>query len=258
MSLRSHSLVKYFGLIKINTQKDMAFMSSNVPPDKVAPHTSLIINPDSIPRFVLLICLCFLLIVPFKITSYGYLPGDDAMRHAGKVISGKDWQEILVMRPEITMDSHPGWHFLLGLVYKVIGPSANVADSLVCFSVITIFLIFAILPLFWMRRPEAWLLSLLAIAIFVPSLSYRVLIGRPFVVTMIGVLYLCFVWRQLRIKKTPWKILIGLVVAVTLSTWIHCSWFLWALPIAAFFLAREWRGTFRLIVCVLIGVVLGA
>ncbi|HBF33603.1 TPA: hypothetical protein DDW35_03465, partial [Candidatus Sumerlaeota bacterium] len=96
------------------------------------------------------------------------------------------------------------------------------------------------------------------IAMFVPSLSYRLLIGRPFVVTMVGVLYLCFTWRKLRCKTVAWPVLIDLCIAVTASTWIHCSWFLWALPVAAFFLAREWRAAIRLIACILVGVVLGA
>ena len=53
-------------------------------------------------RYVPLACwaaaILVLVIIPAKILSEGYLPGDDALRHAAKVVSGKPWSEILVMR----------------------------------------------------------------------------------------------------------------------------------------------------------------
>ena len=230
---------------------------SKFPTSQDSPASGLI-NPDAIPRFVLLLCLLILTTIPLKVIGYGYQPGDDALRHAGKVISGKDWQDILVIRPDITMDSHPGWHFVLGQLYKGIGSPANAGDVLVCFSVIATFLLLTLPPLFYTRRPEAWLLALLAIIPFIPTFHGRLLLGRPFAISMAGVVYLCFTWRKLRLRKNPWPVLAGLTAAVTASTWIHCSWFLWALPILAFFIAREWRAAYRLILCVGVGVIAGA
>ena len=37
---------------------------------------------------VVAIVICALLLTCFKIISYGYLPVDDALRHAAKVVSG--------------------------------------------------------------------------------------------------------------------------------------------------------------------------
>ena len=62
-------------------------------------------------------CLAFAvaLLIPLRLLGQGYLPPDDALRHAGKAVSGKAWTDILVLRPDFQMDSHPGWHALLGL-----------------------------------------------------------------------------------------------------------------------------------------------
>ena len=76
---------------------------------------------DSLRRYVPLavwaIVLLVLLIIPLKIIEYGFLPGDDALRHAAKVVSGKPWPQILVMRPDFPLDFHPGWHAILGAIY---------------------------------------------------------------------------------------------------------------------------------------------
>jgi hypothetical protein len=86
------------------------------------------------PRFVLIIVLCIfiavLLFISLRVISYGYIPLDDAMRHAAKAVSGKSWGEILVLRPEITLDSHVGWHTILEFIYKMTGCSV---DNLVVF-----------------------------------------------------------------------------------------------------------------------------
>ena len=77
------------------------------------------------PRLVVIIVSCLfvlaLLLISLRVISYGYIPGDDAMRHAAKAVSGKGWGEILVLRPEITMDSHVGWHKILEFIYQMTG-----------------------------------------------------------------------------------------------------------------------------------------
>ena len=50
---------------------------------------------DSLKRYVPLavwaIVILVILAIPLKIIGYGYLPGDDALRHAAKAVSGKSW-----------------------------------------------------------------------------------------------------------------------------------------------------------------------
>src|SRR4051794_24255279 len=68
-----------------------------------------------VPLLVWVVTLLALILIPAKITGYGYLPADDALRHAAKAVSGKPWQQILVMSNEFPIDPHPGWHAVLGI-----------------------------------------------------------------------------------------------------------------------------------------------
>ena len=70
-----------------------------------------------VPLAVWAIVILVILAIPLKIIGYGFLPGDDALRHAAKAVSGKPWPEILVMGPAFQVDHNFGWHFLLRQVY---------------------------------------------------------------------------------------------------------------------------------------------
>ena len=210
------------------------------------------------PRLVLLLVSCIfiavLLFISLRIISYVYMPPDDAMRHVAKAISGKNWNEILVLRPEITMDSHVGWHTILEFIYKITGCSA---DNLVVFSVVFLFMFFCFVPIFFLKRPEAWLITLLIIVIANFSLLLRIFLGRPFIFTMAVVVVLGFIWPRFKLKPIPWSSAIILTILIALATWIHCLWYMFALPVLCFFIAREWRAGFFVSLCTIAGVVIG-
>lgn len=207
-----------------------------------------------IPLFIISIAVLTIILIPLKVIGYGYLPVDDALRHAGKVISGKDWNQILVIRDDIKMDSHPGWHAILGFAHRTLGMDQ---DDLVVFSVIILFILFCLMPLFFLERPEAWPLTLLLFAVSTGGMS-RLFFGRPYIVSMIVLLILCLNWQRLKTKEFPKLAVVVFALLISLSTWIHCSWYLWALPIFAFLLAREYRVAFRLAIATAAGVLFGA
>ena len=182
-----------------------------------------------VPILALCLAISAMLFIPLKITSYGFLPPDDALRHSAKAVSDKSWDEILVIREDIKMDSHPGWHAILGAVHKATGCDA---DALVTFSVVSLFVLFCVIPAFMLRRPEAWIASLLTIIIVNPWYIDRLVKGRPYIFTMCTILCICFLWPRLKDKKIPHNTLAALTLLVAASTWIHCSWYLFALPIA--------------------------
>ena len=70
-----------------------------------------------VPLAVWALVFLVILAIPLKIISYGYIPPDDALRHAAKAVSGKPWPEILVMGPTFQIDHNYGWHFLLRQIY---------------------------------------------------------------------------------------------------------------------------------------------
>src|SRR5436190_2972593 len=107
-----------------------------------------------VPLIVWVIVLFTMILIPAKIISYGYLPQDDALRHAAKAVSGKPWSEILVMRSDFLMDPHPGWHAILGAVHRL---QKSSAESLVVLSVSGLMVLVSLAVLPWLRRPETWL-----------------------------------------------------------------------------------------------------
>lgn len=195
------------------------------------------------------------LIIPFKIVGYGYLPGDDALRHTAKAISGKPWNEILVLRDDIKMDSHPGWHAVLSTVYALANWDSH---SLILFSVISLFILFSLVPILLLKRPEAWVLTLLVMAIAFPVFLFRILLGRPYIITMAAILAVGLLWPRLKEKEPSYPVMAALTLVIAISVWIHGGWYLFALPLAAFFMARQNRAGLRFGVCVISGTLIGA
>src|SRR5215203_4732547 len=123
-----------------------------------------------IPLVVWVVVIITLLLIPAKIIGYGFIPADDALRHAAKAVSGKSWSEIMVMRPGFEMDIHPGWHAILGALHR--GLNFN-AETLVVVSIYGLMLVVSLAVIPWLRRPEAWLATLLAAAVFSPVMIKR-------------------------------------------------------------------------------------
>ncbi|MBN1405785.1 MAG: hypothetical protein JW946_04630, partial [Candidatus Omnitrophica bacterium] len=220
-----------------------------------APFPDLSIKKDFTPIAVLCILIATFILISFKIISLGYTPPDDTLRHVGKVISGKDWHDILVLRKEIVVDSHPGWHALLGLIYRIWHPTP---DLLIVFSVCFLFLLFTLVPLFILKYPEAWMISLLIISVANPYILARLFSGRPYILTMSVIAIICFLWRYLEDKKTALGTFLLFIVLICVSTWVHCAWYLYILPVFCFFAARKWRAGGLFAAATIIGIAAGA
>mgnify|MGYP002737357171 CR=1 FL=1 len=187
-----------------------------------------------VPLAAWLVVVLVLLAIPLKIIGYGYLPGDDALRHCAKAVSGKPWPEIIVTGDSFKLDHNLGWHGVLGFVHQATGWNA---EGLLVFSVVALFALvnFAVLP--WLKRPEAWLAVLLTTMV-ISDLPQRFLLGRPFVIT-ITVLMTVFLLAR---KQAPhWKNILFLTALLAACTFIHGVWYLWLLPIAAFVFAGQFR-----------------
>lgn len=208
-----------------------------------------------LPLIVISISILAVLFISLKIISYGYVPTDDAMRHVAKAISGKTWDKILVINENIKMDSHPGWHAILAAIYKATNCSA---DTLMVFSIVSLFLVFCLAPLFYLKRPESWILALLTVGIFNQEFISRLALGRPYIFTMSTVLVFSFLWPRLRNKKIDWPCIITLTLFIAVSTWIHGLWYLFALPVACLLIAREWRSSVIFSICAVSGIIMGA
>jgi hypothetical protein len=207
-----------------------------------------------VPLAVWGIVILVIFVIPLKIISYGYLPPDDALRHAAKAVSGKPWPEILVTGPGFLIDHNFGWHLLLRQIYLRSGCGV---EGLALLSVVALFTLagWAVLP--WLKRPEAWLVALTA-AVLVSDVPLRFLIGRPFLMTITGLLTILFFWQVHGASPPRWRTVWWTVPLIALCTFMHGVWYLWALPVAAFFLAGQFRWGAALAAGWLAGAVLGA
>jgi len=204
---------------------------------------------------VVAIVIGSILLSCFKIISYGYLPVDDALRHAAKVVSGKDWHEIVVMRPGITTDRHEGWHAFLTAVYHVTGCSK---EGLVVFSILFLGLLFLLSPVPWLSRPEIWPIIIAFAVVLAPVTMGRTLYGRPYIFPMAVLLTLCFIWPRLESPRLPVGTLSLVVLLLAVSTLVHGLPHLYLLPVLAFFMARRWVVAARFAGATALGVALGA
>ncbi len=208
-----------------------------------------------VPSLVWLAVILVLVIIPLKIIGSGYLPLDDALRHAAKAVSGKEWSEILILNPAFTLDHNPGWHVLLRLLHTAFGMEA---DALVIFSVVGLFVAFAFVPLFWLKRPEAWLITLLLVFIANQGIIQRIFLGRPLMLSVVALMALLFLMgKEEGGLKHPRQWIIATLL-MTLTTWMHGAWYLFVLPVVALFLAGRKKDGLTLGACWLGGSVLGA
>src|SRR5208282_2228155 len=153
-----------------------------------------------VPLTVRVVVILVILAIPLKIISYGYLPPDDALRHAAKAVSGKPWPEILVLGPAFQIDHNYGWHFLLRQIY--LGSNCG-TEGLVVFSVVALFTLVGWSALPWLRRPEAWLMALTATSLTSGVLG-RLMLGRPFLLTIAGLLIILFAWQNRGSTPPKW------------------------------------------------------
>ncbi|HZQ46370.1 MAG TPA: hypothetical protein VFC07_05115 [Verrucomicrobiae bacterium] len=217
--------------------------------------------PPMLPfqRYIPLVAWAFviltLLFIPLKIIGYGFLPAGDARRHVAKAFTDKPNPEIMVLGPEYKVDHSPGWEGLLRFLHFKAGWGM---EALVSFSVIGLMLCVFYAPLPWLRRPEAWLAALLAQLVAIPELMTRLTQARPLLLTEGILIALLFAWSKPATKNpSPLKIILT-CLGFGLSAWVHGSWYLWVMPLAAFFLARCWSSAFWLTACWVFGTLAGA
>lgn len=197
-----------------------------------------------------------LLFISLKIITYGYLPGGDLRRHVAKAFTDKPYASIVVMNKDYTVDHSPGWEWLLTALHRQAGWGK---DALVSFSIVSLLLCFFFAPLPWLRRPEAWLLALLTLFLARPSLlGNRLTQGRPLILTEAVLIAVLFAWSRHNNDRPSRLKIVLTCVGISLSVWMHGAWYLWAVPVAAFFLAGAWRSGLWLTACSGVGTLIGA
>ncbi|HEY1172103.1 MAG TPA: hypothetical protein VGH19_12085 [Verrucomicrobiae bacterium] len=186
----------------------------------------------------------------------GFIPQDDALRHAAYAVSGKTWDQILVLNPAMVADHNPGWHVLLKTLHAGLGWNQVM---LVLFSVAFLFLCVTVPALFMVKRPELWLASLLAIIISQPHFIMRLTLGRPLLLSIAVLIFILLAWTRDDLGPGQQKLRLGWSVGLMgLAVWVHGTWYLFVLPALAFALAGRLQSAQRLALCWLGGSALAA
>jgi hypothetical protein len=206
-----------------------------------------------VPLAVWAMVILVILAIPLKIIGYGYLPPDDALRHAAKAVSGRPWGDILVLGPAFR-DQNFVWHFFLRQIYLW---SHCDTDQLAVFAVVALFLLAGWSALPWLKRPEAWLITLTIFTV-TSAMMQRLMIGRPLLLTFSGVVTILYAWQFRGSSPPRWRTLAWMTALIAFCTLVHGIWYLWALPVAAFFLAGQFRWGMMAAVGWVAGTFLGA
>lgn len=207
-----------------------------------------------VPLAAWAIAIFAVLVIPLKIIGYGYLPMDDILGDSAKAVSGKPWPEILVLGPAFIMDHHIGWHWLLRGIYLL---SHCSTESLVLTAVVGMFVVCNWSAMACLKRPEAWLATMIVFCLS-SAVMQRLMLGRQFALTLTVLVVILLLWQ--RHGSTPPKrgTFAWMTALITLAVFLHGVWYLWALPVAAFFLARQYRWGFTLAASCVVGTILAS
>jgi hypothetical protein len=200
------------------------------------------------------LALAIVTLIPIQILSQGYLPPDDALRHAAKAVSGRSWDAVLLLRPG-SIDFSPGWHAILRALHLT---TKATAPGIAQFEVATLFIVFSLGPILLLRRAEGWLLALGLVSVLEPQMVLRLTLGRPLILSMGVTAAICLLWPRLDVRRPSIGTLSLISALIAAATWIHGSWYLFALPIVAFFLAGRRHAAQWLLVATGVGVLFGA
>jgi hypothetical protein len=206
-----------------------------------------------VPLAAWAVAIFAILIIPLKITQYGYLPGDDALRHAAKAITGRPWSEILVLNGNY-IDHEFGWNLLLRKIYLW---TLWDGDQLVVFSVVALFVVVGWSAMACLKRPESWLATL-ALVSMASGLLSRLMLGRPFVLSMAALMVILLLWQRHGPSPPKLRNIFWMTPLIAAAIYFHGVWYLWALPIAAFFIAQQFRWCFLLAASWVLATILAA
>jgi hypothetical protein len=256
------SFIKFFLLNSISAGARQ-YYTGWVKSEKPTPGTEQMVNSKKNDWISLGVVVFFFLAFIFSylgLIAKGFSPIDDALRHVAKVVSGKSWDEILVLRPDYNgkLDTHPGWHTILSVFYWLgLGK-----DALICVSVAIPWVIMFGIFIAFLKRPECLVIILSVFFLMDPGLCIRFFWGRPFLVAMDMTMAYLFLWGGKENIKPSGALLIITIVLSAIHVWIHPSWYLLSLPVFSVLvsgiLKKDIRTPIYFAICIMSGIIIGA
>ena len=204
----------------------------------------------------IIILLAVFVYIPYKILSFGYRPTDDTNRHIAFSQTNQTWSDVLVIEPSLSADHNAGWHFTLRTLHKYLGLNK---EKLLTIIVVGMFLAFNLTGSLLSSNIASWSIVLLIMFVFDRGIFFRVLSGRPFIISSITALVLYKLWfiESFQQIKTSNKYLITLIF-IALAVWLHGTWYTFLILPIALLLSGKLKKSIELCLIILISTVIGS
>lgn len=189
------------------------------------------------------ICLLLVLLaaglLPVLLWAMGHIPPDDALRHVGAAVSGKDWSEVLLLREGFDgeVSTHPLWDGALRALANV----GVEADLLILLSMAFPWCLLLGSLAFMTRKPEAVLLGFLLLYMAGDGLSARFLIGRPFIIAAACTVWLLWLAQEKAVGVRTRTLFLWTAGVLTVQFLFHPSYYLALLPLGCIVIWLAWK-----------------
>ena len=110
----------------------------------------------------------------------------------------------------------------------------------------------------WLAWPEAWPITLVLVPGVQSPFMGRLMLGPPLLLSMLALVTILFLWQSRSSSPPDKRCCAAMTALITLAVLFHGVWYFWALPLAAFLLARQYRWCAALAACWIAAVILGA
>ncbi|MCE9614544.1 MAG: hypothetical protein K8T26_09725 [Lentisphaerae bacterium] len=212
------------------------------------------------PLVIVVVSLLTILFVPLAIVSHGFTPEDDVLSDTALAVSGRQWGDVMLIRPEFSQQlrTHAGWDWILRTAHHA-GLSQ---DQLLAFAIAGLaFLVF--LPgVLFLKRPECWLMLMGILVVIEFGVFSRFLYGRPYLFDVFCTSTWLLLWRRFERNPLHPGLLATFIILMILRVWIRSTLVMLGIPLAAIYasawITGRWRPALVFTACVVVGILGGA
>ena len=204
----------------------------------------------------ILILFAAFIIIPYKIYNSGFKPVDDTNRHVAFSVTNQTWTDVLEIEPSLSADHNAGWHSLLRAVHKYFGLNK---EALLITVIVSLFLIFNLTGSVLSPNIASWTIVLIIMFVANRVIFFRLLSGRPFIISAVTSLILFKLWFIETKDQINYfiKFLISFIF-IAIAVWLHGTWYTFLLLPMALLLSGKLTKSIELSLIILLATALGA
>lgn len=194
--------------------------------------------------------------IPYKILLKGFIPPDDVSRHVAFSLTDQKWSDVLIIEKGLEADHNAGWHSLLRFLHKYFRLDK---EQLLAFSVISLFILVNMAGSLGSPNIAGWPIVLLVMFVFDRGIFNRLLLGRPFIISIAVTLILLKLWFVESQKPIKWYVLYTITtIVLVIAVWLHGTWYTFLLLPMSLFLSKNIAKSIKLTLLIIISTLIGA